>query len=198
MVLPGGKVLSRRRSRLWHLSNLRMLPFTAALRRQGFEAVQVRYRTRGWNGAEQSPVADARQALNRITASDPGATVVLLGHSMGGRVAAALLSDGLSGDAAIAGVVALAPWWPAGTSLELDQGTRLLVIHGTADRWTDPAASQSTVEMAQRSGADAEWIGVEDAGHFMLRRPRCWHRLAISGVSGMARGVTELKQGERR
>ena len=208
MVLPGGKVSSHRRSRLWHLSNLRMLPFTVALRRQGFEAVQVRYRTRGWNGAEQSPVVDARQALNRIAASNPGATVVLLGHSMGGRVAAALLSDGfsgdglsgdgLSGDAAIAGVVALAPWWPAGTALELDQGTRLLVIHGTADRWTDPAASKSTVEMAQRSGADAEWIGVEGAGHFMLRRPRCWHRSAISGVSGMARGVTELKQGERR
>ncbi|MDI9917945.1 alpha/beta hydrolase [Rhodococcus sp. IEGM 1379] len=189
MVLPGGKVSSHRRSRCWHLSNVRMRPFTAALRRRGFEAVQVRYRRRGWNGAERSPVADARRVLDRITASDPGAAVVLLGHSMGGRVAAAL-----SGDPAIVGVVALAPWWPAGTSLDLPEGARLLVIHGSADRWTDPVDSQSMVDRAQRAGTDAEWIGVEGAGHFMLRRPAHWHRLASDAVHE----VTESKAGERR
>ena len=199
MVLPGGKVSSHRRSRFWHLSNLRMRPFSAAIRQRGFDVVAVRYRTRGWNGREQSPVADARQVLDRIKAQNSDAQVILLGHSMGGRVAAAL-----SGDAAVIGVVALAPWWPAGTDFGLRQGCLLRVVHGTVDRWTDPDLSQAAVERARRSGLDAEWIGVEGAGHFMLRRPSLWHRLAadavseIAMVSESAEKTTEAKAGERR
>lgn len=44
LVLPGGKVSSHRPARAWHLSNLRMCPFTAQLRRSGVKAVQARYR----------------------------------------------------------------------------------------------------------------------------------------------------------
>lgn len=199
MVLPGGKVSSHRRSRFWHLSNLRMRPFSAAIRQRGFDVVAVRYRKRGWNGPEQSPVADARQILDRIKARNSDAQVILLGHSMGGRVAAAL-----SGDAAVVGVIALAPWWPAGTDVGPRQRCLLRVVHGTADRWTDPDHSQAAVERARRSGFDAEWIGIEGAGHFMMRRPSLWHRLAadavveIAVVSEIAEKTTEAKAGERR
>ena len=193
MVLPGGKVSSHRRSRFWHLSNLRMCPFSAAIRQRGFDVVAVRYRTRGWNGTEQSPVADARQVLDRIKVRDPDAQVILLGHSMGGRVAAAL-----SGDAAVLGVVALAPWWPEGTEFGLRQRSLLRVVHGTADRWTDPDRSRALVERAQRSGLDAEWTGLEGAGHFMLHRPWLWHRKAVDAVSEITQKTTEAKAGERR
>ncbi|MFT4261972.1 MAG: alpha/beta hydrolase, partial [Nocardioides sp.] len=53
--------------------------------------VLLRYRVRGWNvGVEAlpSPVPDARWALDRIRA-ELGVPVALLGHSMGGRTAAA-------------------------------------------------------------------------------------------------------------
>ena len=199
MVLPGGKVASHRRSRAWHLSNLRMRPFSVALQQRGFDVTPVRYRTRGWNDAEQSPVADARHVLDSIKAGNSDAKVILLGHSMGGRVAAAL-----SGDAAVVGIVALAPWWPAGTEVRPRQRCPLRVVHGTADRWTDPDISKAVVERARRSGLDAEWIGVEGAGHFMLRRPLLWHRLAADAVSEIAAdseiaaSSTEAKAGERR
>ncbi|MFD9681027.1 alpha/beta hydrolase [Rhodococcus sp. NPDC059969] len=197
LVLPGGKVSSHRPARAWHLSNLRMRPFTARIRRSGVTAVQVRYRVRGWNGAERSPVADARVALDAITRRDAQAQVILLGHSMGGRVAAELC-----GDPAVVGVVALAPWWPEGTlegtSVNLRSDTPLVVLHGTADSWTDPAASRRKVDELQKSGKSAEWFGIDGAGHFMLRRAATWHRLVADAVAGMSRGVAATKTGERR
>lgn len=193
LVLPGGKVSSHRPARAWHLSNLRMRPFTAQIRRSGVTAVQVRYRVRGWNGAERSPVADARAALDAITKRDAQARVILLGHSMGGRVASELCRD-----PAVVGVVALAPWWPDGVSVNLRSGTPLIVLHGTADSWTDPAGSRRKVDELQRSGKSAEWLGIDGAGHFMLRRAATWHRLVADAVVGMSRGVAATKTGERR
>ncbi|MDV8003994.1 MULTISPECIES: alpha/beta hydrolase [unclassified Rhodococcus (in: high G+C Gram-positive bacteria)] len=193
LVLPGGKVSSHRPARAWHLSNLRMRPFTAQIRRSGVTAVQVRYRVRGWNGAERSPVADARAALDAITKRGAQARVILLGHSMGGRVASELCRD-----PAVVGVVALAPWWPDGVSVNLRSGTPLIVLHGIADSWTDPAGSRRKVDELQRSGKSAEWLGIDGAGHFMLRRAATWHRLVADAVAGMSRGVAATKTGERR
>ncbi|MGC0364747.1 pimeloyl-ACP methyl ester carboxylesterase [Rhodococcus sp. 27YEA15] len=193
LVLPGGKVASRRRSRWWHLSNVRMRPFAALLRSRGIEVVRVRYRLRGWNGDARSPVADAQAVLDRIKETDPSPSVILLGHSMGGRVAAALAAD-----PSVVGIVALAPWWPDGTAIDLRPGGQLVVVHGTADRWTDPAESRKQVEDMRRSGHNAEWIGVDGAGHFMLRRPALWHRLAVDAVSEMLCGVAAAETGERR
>lgn len=193
LVLPGGKVSSHRPARAWHLSNLRMRPFTAQIRRSGVTAMQVRYRVRGWNGAERSPVADARAALDAITKRDAQARVILLGHSMGGRVASELCRD-----PAVVGVVALAPWWPDGVSVNLRSGTPLIVLHGTADSWTDPAGSRRKVDELRRSGKSAEWLGIDGAGHFMLRRAATWHRLVVDAVVGMSRGVAATKTGERR
>ncbi|MBX9148255.1 dienelactone hydrolase family protein [Rhodococcus qingshengii] len=193
LVLPGGKVSSHRPARAWHLSNLRMCPFTAQLRLSGVNAVQARYRVRGWNGAERSPVADARAALDAITKRNSQAQVILLGHSMGGRVAAELC-----GDPAVVGVVALAPWWPDGTSVNLRSDTPLSVLHGTADSWTDPEVSRRKVDELQASGKSAEWIGIDGAGHFMLRRAATWHRLVADAIAGISRGVAATRRGERR
>src|SRR5882757_4245058 len=85
LVLYGGRADSRAPSRPWHLSAARMAPFARALHRwgarRGVTVVTLRYRMRGWNGDEASPVPDARWALARIRELYPAAPVALVGHS---------------------------------------------------------------------------------------------------------------------
>ena len=188
LVLGGGKDVSRARSRPWHLAGLRMWPFTWMLRRVGrahdISVQQLQYRFRGWNAPERSPVEDARWALNRIRAEHPEVHVVVVGHSMGGRTAAALIDD-----PSIVGVVALAPWWPEGAEADASgPGKKLLVMHGTADKWTDPRTSRRATERAAERGASARYLSVP-GGHFMLRNPRLWSRATRDFVLGIAADV---------
>lgn len=185
LVLGGGKDVSRARSRPWHLAGLRMWPFTWMLRRagraRGISVQQLQYRFRGWNAPQRSPVEDARWALDRIHAEYPDVHVVVVGHSMGGRTAAALIDDPF-----IVGVVALAPWWPEGTEADgFGAQHALLVVHGTADKWTDPRTSRRATERAASRGADARYLSVP-GGHFMLRNPRVWSRATRDFVLGIA------------
>ncbi|MDV6261214.1 alpha/beta hydrolase family protein [Rhodococcoides yunnanense] len=185
LVLGGGKDVSRARSRSWHLAGLRMWPFTWMLRRagraRGISVQQLQYRFRGWNAPERTAVEDARWALNRIRAEHPDVHVVVVGHSMGGRTAAALIDD-----PSIVGVVALAPWWPEGAEADaFGPGRKLLVMHGTADRWTDPRTSLRATERAVERGATARYLSVS-GGHFMLRNPRLWSRATRDFVLGIA------------
>ncbi|PRC61670.1 alpha/beta hydrolase, partial [Mycobacterium sp. ITM-2017-0098] len=74
------------------------------------------------------------------------------------------------------GVVALAPWWPAGEAERIPADTRLVALHGTADTWTDPETSRRQSEQAGQRGVAARWIPMA-GGHFMVRRAAAWHRL---------------------
>ncbi|HMC68182.1 MAG TPA: alpha/beta hydrolase, partial [Mycobacteriales bacterium] len=62
LVLPGGRADSFEPTAARHLSGVRMRPFAASLQRNGarhgLEVWSVRYRVRGWNGEQASPVAD--------------------------------------------------------------------------------------------------------------------------------------------
>ncbi|WP_075850536.1 alpha/beta fold hydrolase [Saccharomonospora sp. CUA-673] len=75
----------------WRAAYLRMVPFARALvstyGRLGVDVHLLRNRVRGWNEPERQPVADARWALERIREVTPDVPLVLVGHSMGGRVA---------------------------------------------------------------------------------------------------------------
>lgn len=181
LVLPGGKVRSDEPSRWWHLANLRMVFVARALRRRLGSDVEVRrvqYRYRGWNSPQLDAVRDATAALDELRERCAAKSIVLVGHSMGGRVAARLASRGDVG-----AVVALAPWWVNGAGDRIPAHTRLLVVHGTADTWTDPSDSHAQTHRARARGLDAHWVGIDGAGHYMVYRWREWHRRTTDFVA---------------
>jgi pimeloyl-ACP methyl ester carboxylesterase len=192
LVLPGGKPTSIDPSRARQLANLRMTMLSSALRhrlRGVAEVRQVRYRLRGWNAPRLDAVRDAQAALADLLERFEPARIVLVGHSMGGRVAARLATRGDLG-----GVVALAPWWPDDDADLIPAGTRLLTIHGTADTWTDPESSRRQCLRAGERGVDARWVGLPGAGHYLLRDLSTWHRLTAQFAAGILdpRGDVEL------
>jgi pimeloyl-ACP methyl ester carboxylesterase len=137
----------------------------------------LRYGVRGWNGGHAefpSPVPDARWALDEVRRELGDLPVVLLGHSMGGRTAVAVADD-----PNVTGVVALAPWWPAGESPRALRGKHLAAAHGSADRITSSAATREFVRRAEPVAASTEFHDMGRAGHYMFRSIRAWNRFAI-------------------
>jgi pimeloyl-ACP methyl ester carboxylesterase len=186
LVLPGGKPISTAPSKAWQLANLRMALLTSALRHRlpAVTVTRVRYRVRGWNAPQLDPVRDAEAALERLLERFAPERVVVVGHSMGGRVAAHL-----AGRRDVGGVVALAPWWPASDADLIPVATRLLTVHGTADTWTDPASSRQQCLRAANRGVVAHWVGLPGAGHYMLRRWRLWHTLTADFAAEVLDGL---------
>jgi alpha-beta hydrolase superfamily lysophospholipase len=194
VLLHGGKADSRAPSRPWHLSAVRLQPFArtlaATLGGQGTVVATVGYRLRGWNGQEASPVDDARWAIERIEERYGPVPVVLLGHSMGGRAALRV-----AGHPQVTGVVALAPWLPPGEPIEQLAGRRVRLVHGTRDRWTNPAGSRDFTRRAQAAGLDVRLIELPGVGHFMLRRRRLWEGLGCSLVADLVADQTGATAG---
>ncbi|MFI5914071.1 alpha/beta hydrolase [Dactylosporangium sp. NPDC051541] len=169
LLLPGGRTRSTARARRG-VAYLRMLPFgwAAAGGGPGVGVWRLRYRYRGWNEPERHPVADARWALARAAERHPGVPVILVGHSMGGRVALHVATA-----PGVAGICALAPWIePPDHALPVDPAVPLLVAHGDRDRTTDPAGSQ---RFAAAHGG--RFVLVKGENHTMLRRYSTWNRL---------------------
>jgi pimeloyl-ACP methyl ester carboxylesterase len=175
LVLPGGRPKSDAPSQAWQLANLRIESLTQSLRRRvgpGVVVRRVQYRLRGWNPGRLDALRDAKTALDDMLDAVGSGPVVLVGHSMGGRVAAHLAAQGR-----VAAVAALAPWWPDDDCDLVPPGCRLLTMHGSADTWTDPKASQRQTMRAAARGVDAQWVGFPGAGHFLMRDYARWHRL---------------------
>lgn len=177
LVLHGGRADSFEAVEARHLSPARMLPFARALRTRGgphgLAVWTLRNRYRGWNGREMSPVQDARWALSRISQEHPGVPVYLLGHSMGGRTALSV-ADHPQVDA----VVALAPWVDGSTPVDRVAGRRVLIVHGSDDRWTSPRSSLAYARRAEGVAASVDYVSLTGAGHFMVHRIRLWNSLA--------------------
>ena len=91
LVAHGGQASSTEPTSALQPAVLRMIPVGAAIRHalRGSGAVvqRPRFRVRGWNGAQASPVGDLNQALDAIAAEFGPVPVVLVGHSMGARAA---------------------------------------------------------------------------------------------------------------
>jgi pimeloyl-ACP methyl ester carboxylesterase len=176
VLAHGGSTVSRIPTTPVQLSVLRMIPVADAIRDavggNGIEVRRVRFRLRGWNGAEASPVRDLTGLLDQISADTGPVPVVLVGHSMGAR--AALRAAGHPLVTAVAG---LAPWVPPGEPVDQLAGRRTLLIHASSDRICSPAETWAYAERA-RSAGEVATIEVRHGDHGMLRRARLWHALA--------------------
>ncbi|GAQ60448.1 alpha/beta fold hydrolase [Streptomyces scabiei] len=182
LVLHGGQATSERPTSSRQLAALRMDPIvravTAALPHDDVLVARVRYRLRGWNGERADALRDTRRALDELAELAGPVPTVLLGHSMGGR--AALRA---AGHPRVSGVLALAPWWPAGEPVAQTAGRHVVALHGDRDRVTSAAETAECVRRARGTAARAGMAVVGDGDHAMLRRYRVWHRTASSVVA---------------
>ncbi len=175
LLLHGG--MERHRSPVGALDPavLRLIPFGRSVVRAGrgrIALASLRYAVRGWNGEDESPLPDARWALDRIGDRFGGLPLGLVGHSMGGRVALRV------GDhTGVRSVAALAPWLPKGEPIA-DLGDRkVLLAHGTADRTTDPTATDALARKLGERGVDVEQHEFIGGHHSMLFPAKPWHDL---------------------
>jgi alpha-beta hydrolase superfamily lysophospholipase len=184
VVLHGGRDNSMMRVRWTQLAVLRMRPFVWSLRRagrsDGLVVAQVRYRVRGWNGPERSPVADTEWALDQLAARFPDVPIALVGHSMGGRTAMYV-----AGHDRVRAVVGLAPWLEPDDPVTALAGRRVLIAHGDSDRMTNPRTSAAFARAAEKVAESVSYVSVAGEKHAMLQRPRLWHELATGFVLGV-------------
>jgi len=178
LVAHGGQAVSTAPTSAVHPAVLRMIPLAAAigqaLRGSAVVVRRPRFRVRGWNGAQASPVQDLCELLDDIRGRFGPVPVVLVGHSMGAR--AAMRAAGHPSVAAVAG---LAPWLPPGEPVDQLAGRRILLAHGTADAVTSAAETWAYAERARALTKVAE-VEVRGGDHPMIRRASLWHALAAT------------------
>ncbi|MFW0787212.1 alpha/beta fold hydrolase [Gordonia sp. CPCC 206044] len=180
LVLPGGTDRSYRPFSTRQASALRMYPFTWSIRARfggAVEVRQVRYRVRGWNGGQASPLPYARAALEAAARAHPGVPIVLIGHSMGGRVGAHLAAD-----PRVNGLLALAPWWQYADWRLIHDGVRVLAMHGTADERTFARRTEKGIGELVTRGLDATYLPIPGGEHAMLDHIRVWQSSALTFV----------------
>ena len=188
LVLHGGRARSFDRVPPWAFALARMVPFARSLAQagagDGLVVARLRNQVRGWNGRKQSPVHDARWALEQLTsrftlADGSPAPIALIGHSMGGRT-----SIHVADHPDVVSVVALAPWIESYDPIEPMTGRSLLVVHGTGDQVTSPTAAAEFTERARAVTRRSTYVAVDGEKHAMLRRASLWHDLATAYTLG--------------
>jgi pimeloyl-ACP methyl ester carboxylesterase len=178
LVLHGGKPRSQQaidgRSLSWRRALWLQRDIAARAHESGVGVWSVRYRERGWNGGVDR-TADARWALDEVRAAHGDVPVVLLGHSMGARVAVHVADD-----PSVRGVVGLAPWWSAQDPVHTLAGRTLRAAHGRRDRITSFGETVRFVERARAVADSAELRDMGPLGHYMLTGAGHWHDVAIA------------------
>jgi pimeloyl-ACP methyl ester carboxylesterase len=181
LVLHGGKDRSSAevtgRSLAWRRSLRLAHDLGDPLRDEGVGLSVLRYRTAGWNGDGADTIEDAHWALDRIRAQHGDVPVAVLGHSMGGRAACQVADHEL-----VRGVVALAPWLPAGEPVAALAGRELYAAHGQRDHITHARDTRAYVERARKVATTASFTDMGDLGHYLLRGVRTWNAFALDGV----------------
>lgn len=183
LLLHGGQANSWDLARRKRLSYRTMMRFAWVLHRVGgdggLSVRMLRYRYRGWNEPERPAVDDAQWALGQLRGEHPHTPVVLLGHSMGGRVALRV-----AGHPAVTVVAALAPWTPEGEPVRQLAGRSVLIAHGNSDRTTDPRLSYRFAVRAKEITDRVCRFEVAGDGHAMFHRRRDWSALIARFILG--------------
>jgi dienelactone hydrolase len=184
LLLHGGKEHSHDPTKPNQLTIRRMRPFARAIESARSDVPVatwiLRYRVRGWNGSETSPVPDAEWALARVRDEHGDVPVGLVGHSLGGRTALRV-----AGDPSVVAVAALAPWLPEGEPVDQLAGRTVLIAHGTLDTITSPRASFAYARRAREVTPRIARVEVGRERHAMLWRSRLWHTLVADFVLGV-------------
>lgn len=187
LVLHGGSADSVLPVGAFSLAAVRLLPVARAVARSIPDVAVYRLRNsvRGWNGDGAAVLGDARWAVSSIGAAHPGVPVVLVGHSLGGRVAAHLASAGGRAEegGSIIGAIGLAPWLEPNDPVAGLRGVPISVVQGTHDRTIPTRSTEAWLSRAANAGALVQRVVVERGEHTMLRFYRQWHRLGVEGVS---------------
>jgi alpha-beta hydrolase superfamily lysophospholipase len=180
LVLHGGKPRSDRvigpTSASWRRAAWLQRAIVPQAHEAGVGVWLARYRVRGWNGGA-GPVADARWALEELRSAHGDVPVVLLGHSMGARVAVHAADD-----PSVVGVVGLAPWWSADDPVATLAGRALRAAHGRRDRITSFHETSRYVDRARGVADSVELHDMGGLGHYMLSGSRRWHDVALASV----------------
>ena len=178
VVAHGGQEIGEAPTSALQPAVLRMIPLAGAIGRavrgRGVLVRRPRFRVRGWNGAQASPVQDLTGMLDAIDAELGPVPVVLVGHSMGGRAAL-----GAAGHPLVSAVAGLAPWLPPGEPVAQLAGRRIMVAHGTMDFITRADETWAFADRARAVTSVAE-IQVRGGDHAMIRRASLWHALAAT------------------
>lgn len=190
LLLHGGRENHFSRVRAFDPSVLRLVPFGRSVVRVGggrIALASLRYAVRGWNGERESPLPDARWALDQIGERFGTMPVGLVGHSMGGRVALRV------GDhKTVRSVAALAPWLPPGEPIPALEDRTVLLAHGTADRTTDPRATDQLAAKLRDEGVEVEQHEFIGGRHSMLFPAGAWHDMV---AEFMVRTLLTQEQG---
>ncbi|GLY27749.1 alpha/beta fold hydrolase [Kineosporia sp. NBRC 101731] len=180
LMLHGGRVTGHEPVTWYQPAVLRVNWLAQALhrrvRRHGVQVWNLRFGVRGWNGPEASPLADVQWALDEIEGR-VGRPVVLVGHSMGARTALRA-----AGAPAVRGAVALAPWVPEGEPVAQLADRSVVLVHGTADRVTDPELTSRYARRIRPVARSVEHHEIPGSGHAMLQSVRRWDSLTAAGV----------------
>ena len=183
LMFHGGKDRSSElvggRSASWQRSLAMQRSIAPAARRDDVGVWLLRYRERGWNGGRDR-IADARWALEQVRDHHDDLPVVLLGHSMGARVAVHVADHPL-----VRGVVGLAPWFPGGENVRALADRHLVAAHGRRDRITSFKATAAYVERARAVTRTAQMQDMGPVGHYMLKGAAAWNDVALTQSLGV-------------
>jgi dienelactone hydrolase len=179
LIAHGGQERSTEVPHRRRVALLRMWPFVTAARRVAPQARVglMRYRFRGWNGAQADAMADVRTVLHDLPTDVE--RIVLVGHSMGAR---AVLRCG--DDPRVLGILALAPWLPVDEPIPDLRGRVVVTAHGGSDRLTDPRATSHYVTRLRAGGVRAAEFSVAEETHALLHRHGDWDELVRRFVAG--------------